>query len=123
MDVNLNTSNSYTNIPSSTPPAAERDSQIIRVSGEYQVLKEKSKSEILTISETAFMRAIDKANRAVEGTPHAFNYIMHSSGHLIVQVLNKETNEVIREVPSEKFIELVEKLQELTVGAIIDEKR
>ncbi|MFC4777811.1 flagellar protein FlaG [Paenibacillus sp. GCM10023252] len=105
--------------------ATARDTAIpiVRVAGEYDVIKEKSKFEILSVSESALLQAIDKANLAVAGTPHVFNYKLHDSGHLIVQVLNKDTQEIIREIPSEKFIEIVEKLQELTVGAIIDEKR
>ena len=92
--------------------------------GEYFVLKEKSKTEILSISENALLNSIDKANKAVQGTPHEFKYRLHqTTGDVIVQILNKETHEIIHEIPSEKFIELVEKLQELSVGAIIDEKR
>jgi len=96
----------------------------IKVVGEYQELKVKSKSSILSVSERALMSSIDKANKAVQGTVHEFNYKIHKgTGALIVQIFNKETQELIHELPSEKFIDLVEKLKELTVGAIIDEKR
>jgi flagellar protein FlaG len=96
----------------------------IKVAGEYSEIKEKSKSQPLTVGEKALLEAIDKANKAVQGTPHEFKYKIHqSTGDVIVQILNKDTQEVIHEVPSEKFIELVEKLQELSVGAIVDEKR
>lgn len=95
---------------------------VTKVAGAYSELKEKSKGEILSVSEKALVSAIDKANQAVQGTPHEFNYKVHESGRLIVQVLNKHTHELLKEFPSEKFIELIDKLQELTVGAIIDEK-
>lgn len=96
----------------------------IKVAGEYSELKLKSKFQPLSVGEKALMDAIDKANKAVQGTPHEFKYKIHqSTGDVIVQILNKDTQELIHEVPSEKFIELVEKLQELSVGAIIDEKR
>ncbi|WP_028608236.1 flagellar protein FlaG [Paenibacillus harenae] len=103
----------------------EKSSRIpIKVVGEYQELKVKSKSAILSVSEQALLSSIDKANKAVQVTIHEFNYKIHEgTGAVIVQVLNKETHEVVHELPSEKFIELVEKLKELTVGAIIDEKR
>ncbi|WP_239615874.1 flagellar protein FlaG [Cohnella mopanensis] len=105
-------------------PTTREADPIIRVSGEYLVLKEKSKSEILTVSEKVLMSAIDTANKNVQGKEHEFNYKIHkSTGDLIVQILDKDTHEVIREVPPEKFIDLIEKLQELSVGAIIDEKR
>ncbi|MBD3920827.1 flagellar protein FlaG [Paenibacillus sp. PR3] len=95
-----------------------------RVAGEYQVLKVKGKTNILSVSEQALVKAIEKANRAVQGTEHTFHYKIHEATHdVIVQILDKKTNEVVHEIPSEKFIDLIEKLKELTVGAIIDEKR
>lgn len=107
------------------PRATTREADpIIRVSGEYLVLKEKSKSEILSVSEKELVSAIDKANKSVQGKEHEFNYKIHqSTGDVIVQILDKNTHEVIREVPPEKLIDLIEKLQELSVGALIDEKR
>lgn len=96
----------------------------IKVTGEYFNIKEKSRFNILTVGEKALVDSIDKANKAVQGTPHEFKYkLLESSGDVIVQILNKDTQEIVHEIPSEKFILLVEKLQELTVGAIIDEKR
>ncbi|GFN32652.1 flagellar protein FlaG [Paenibacillus xylaniclasticus] len=95
-----------------------------RVAGEYQTLKQKGKTSILSVSEQALVKAIEKANQAAQGTEHAFNYKIHEATKaVIVQILDKNTNEVVHEIPSEKFIELIEKLKELTVGAIIDEKR
>lgn len=97
---------------------------IIRASGEYTVLKEKSKKEILTVSEKALLGAIEKANKAAEGTGHSFNFKTHeATGTVIVQIMAANSEEVIHEIPSEKFIDLVEKLKELTIGAIFDEKR
>jgi len=101
----------------------ELQPSIIRVSGEYNVLKEKQKYEVLSVSENALLNAVDKANRAAQGTPHEFNFKIHQATHqVIIQILTKDTREVIHEIPSEKFIDLVEKLKELTVGAIIDAK-
>ncbi|MFC4811610.1 flagellar protein FlaG [Paenibacillus sp. GCM10023250] len=111
------------NLPQIPVSAPKPSMAPIRVSGEYFALKEKSKTEALSVSEKALVDSINKANKAVQGTPHEFKYKVHeSTGDIIVQVLNKDTHEVLHEVPSEKFIDLIEKLQELTVGAIIDEK-
>lgn len=102
----------------------EVTAQLTRVAGEYNVLREKGKHEILSVSEKALVSAIEKANKAVQGTEHEFNYKIHqATRQVIVQILDKNTHEVLHEIPSEKFINLIEKLKELTVGAIIDEKR
>ncbi|MWC30912.1 flagellar protein FlaG [Paenibacillus sp. MMS18-CY102] len=120
----MNISSSASNYPAQKSVPSNTGESYIRVSGEYGHLKEKQKHEILSVSEKALMSAIDKANRAVQGTPHEFNYKIHQpTGQVIVQILNSDTHEIVHECPSEKFIELVEKLQELSVGAIIDEKR
>jgi flagellar protein FlaG len=97
-------------------------SDVWKAAGAYFELKEKSKAEHLTVSEEALVNAIDKANQAVQGTPHEFFYKLHESGKLIVQIRNKETHEVLKEIPSEKMVELVNKLQELAAGVVIDEK-
>lgn len=113
-----------TKLPPLYSQMTREDVPFIRVTGEYFVLKEKSKNEILSVSEKALMSAIDKVNKALQGMEHEFNYKIHpSTGEIIVQVFDKNTHELVREIPPERFIELVEKLQELTVGAIIDEKR
>ncbi|CAM3698128.1 MULTISPECIES: flagellar protein FlaG [Paenibacillus] len=94
------------------------------VGGEYSDLTHKQKYSILSVSERAVLDAINKVNKVLEGAPQKFEYKVHeSTGDMIVKVINKETNMVIREIPPEKLIELVEKLQQLASGAIIDEKR
>jgi len=99
------------------------DRPVFLASGEYKTLIEKGKGEILTVSEKALVRSVERANKAVEGSAHEFKYKLHEATNTyIVQVLTRDTHEVIHEIPSEKFIDLVEKLKELTVGAIIDEK-
>ncbi|MCJ8012750.1 flagellar protein FlaG [Paenibacillus sp. KQZ6P-2] len=101
-----------------------KEQPINLAAGEYSVLKEKSKGQILSVSEKALVNAIEKANKAAEGSQHEFNFKVHeATGDIIVQVVTRDTHEVIKEIPSEKLIDLVEKLKELTVGAIIDEKR
>jgi flagellar protein FlaG len=105
-------------------PEVKASTEPVKSSGMYYELKEKSKFSILSISEKALYDSIVKANKAVQGTDHEFKYKVHeATGQVIVQILNKDTHEIVRELPSEKFIDLVEKLKELTVGAIIDEKR
>jgi flagellar protein FlaG len=77
----------------------------------------------LSISEQALRKSIEKANKAMEGMQRRFEYSIHEkTGDVVVKVINSETNEVVREIPNEKFLDLIAKLQEL-VGLNIDEKR
>jgi flagellar protein FlaG len=77
----------------------------------------------LTVSQEAFVKILEKANKAVEGVQMKFEYSIHKkTGEIMVKMLNSETNEIIREIPSEKILDLVASFQELS-GVIIDEKR
>ncbi|MFD0617380.1 flagellar protein FlaG [Paenibacillus sp. GCM10027629] len=77
----------------------------------------------LSISDAAFQKALEKVNKALNGVATRLEFNVHkSTGDVMVKVINAETNEVVREVPPEKIVDLVAKLEELS-GLIIDEKR
>ena len=60
-----------------------------------------------------FMRALDVELR----------FQIHEPTHeVIARLINKETGEVIREIPPEKFLDMLAKLQELA-GLFVDELR
>jgi flagellar protein FlaG len=77
----------------------------------------------LSFSEQAVMRAVERANKVLAGTPNHAEFSVHKPyGDIVVKIVNSETQEIIREFPSEKVLALLDKLQELN-GTIIDEKR
>ncbi|SCW58589.1 FlaG protein [Paenibacillus tianmuensis] len=85
-------------------------------------LMRKEKYE-LSISEEALVKALERVNKALAGTPSHVEYSIHKShGDIVVKLINSETKEVIREFPSEKILELLDKLEEIN-GKIVDEKR
>jgi flagellar protein FlaG len=80
--------------------------------------------EMLPVSDKVIIEAIEKANRAIEGFAYtSFEYSIHPKTHVaMVKVIDRDTKEVIREIPPEKFQDLVAKLWELS-GLVIDERR
>lgn len=77
----------------------------------------------LTISDQVILKAIEKANKSMQGMDRRFEYKIHEkTGDVLIKVINSATDEVVREIPNEKFLDLIAKLQEL-VGLNIDEKR
>jgi flagellar protein FlaG len=65
---------------------------------------------------------VDGANQFFKMTKtHLQFHLYESLNSHYVEIRNSETNEVIREVPSKKFLDMVAKLQELA-GLIVDEK-
>lgn len=93
-----------------------------------QELMEKLKSGCIDMSdmslpEKALIQAIEKANKAVDGITTTFEYSIHEKTHeIVVKVINRDTNEVIREIPPEKTLDMVAKMWELA-GLFVDEKR
>ncbi|WP_310550755.1 flagellar protein FlaG [Paenibacillus glufosinatiresistens] len=74
------------------------------------------------IGEEQLIKAIDKAVKALEGPSTTLEISIHEKTHeLMVKVLNKDTGELIREVPPEKTLDLVAKMMEIA-GILIDER-
>jgi len=76
-----------------------------------------------TIAEQTVINAIEHANKKLQGVQTEFEYGIHGkTKQIMVKVLDKETKEVIREIPSEKILDMVSKMWELA-GMFVDEKR
>ena len=94
------------------------------------ILDTKSLSQItdferkeLPISDKVVIEAIERANKAISGANRRFEFSIHEKTKAImVKVLDSETNEVIREIPPEKILDMVAKMWEMA-GLIVDERR
>ncbi|MDN4066439.1 flagellar protein FlaG [Paenibacillus vini] len=76
----------------------------------------------VSIGEEQLIRAIDRALKAMEGPSTTLEVSVHEKTHAImVKVLNKETGELIREVPQEKALDIAAKMMEIA-GLLIDER-
>ncbi|AIQ49695.1 hypothetical protein R70723_30300 [Paenibacillus sp. FSL R7-0273] len=74
------------------------------------------------VGEEQLIRTIARAVKALEGPTTSLEISIHEKTHaLMVKVMNKETGELIREVPPEKTLDLVAKMMEIA-GILIDEK-
>lgn len=67
-------------------------------------------------------KAMDTANKAMEPFDRRLNFSIHQgTGRSLVKVINTKTDEVIREIPSSKLLDMVSKMQDL-MGLIVDER-
>ena len=74
-------------------------------------------------NESQIRNAIENANKKLKFTRTKCELTYHEDiNRVAIKVIDKETEEVIREIPPEETLELVKKLWELA-GIIIDEKR
>lgn len=75
------------------------------------------------ISERVVIDAIEKANKAISGGNRRFEFSIHEkTNEIMVKVFNSETDELIREIPNEKILDMVAKLCEMA-GILVDERR
>lgn len=65
--------------------------------------------------------AVTHANRQMKRTGCEFSY-HEGTKRVSIKIIDKETKEVIKEIPPEETLEMVEKMWELA-GILVDEKR
>jgi len=77
----------------------------------------------LPVSEKIVIDAIEKANKAISGGTRRFEFSIHSkTKEIMIKVIDSDTNEVVREIPPEKTLDMVAKLWEMA-GIVVDTKR
>ncbi|MBA2942404.1 flagellar protein FlaG [Paenibacillus sp. CGMCC 1.16610] len=80
------------------------------------------KGEIKSVGEEQLNKIINKAIKAAQGVNTQLEISVHKeTNDLIVKVINKDTGDVIREIPSEKMIEMIQKFMEMS-GVLIDQR-
>lgn len=76
----------------------------------------------VTTGEEQVVKALDRALKALQGPTTTFEVSVHKETNAImVKVLNKETGELIREIPHEKTLDLVANMMEIA-GIMVDER-
>ncbi len=76
-----------------------------------------------SVTEESVIKAIEKANKALEGTYTNLKFSIHEkTKQIMVKVVNSQTQEVIREIPPEKVLDMVAKMWE-RAGILVDERR
>lgn len=74
------------------------------------------------LAEKKIKQAIDEANQRARFTKKSFEYAVDDrTNRISITVRDQETDEVIREIPSEETLDMVAKIWELA-GLIVDKK-
>ncbi|WP_238988834.1 flagellar protein FlaG [Calorimonas adulescens] len=74
------------------------------------------------VSEEQYIKFIEDANKKLVGPDTRLEFSIHEGTHkIVVKIINEETNEVIKEIPPEKILDLVAKIWEI-VGLFVDKK-
>ncbi len=74
------------------------------------------------ITQESFQETLESLNEAVSILNHRLSFRLDdSTGRMMTKVIDRDTNEVIREFPSEEMIAFVERFQEF-IGLLLDEQ-
>ena len=74
-------------------------------------------------TEKKLRNAVSEANNKLKGKRTGCEFTYHEETKRVsIKVIDKDTKEVIREIPPEESIEMIEKIWELA-GLLVDEKR
>lgn len=81
-----------------------------------------SADEQKKFTEEELIYAIEKANKSVKIYDRKLEFSIHEkTKEIIVKVIDTNTDEVIREIPPEKILDMVARLWEMA-GILVDEK-
>lgn len=76
-----------------------------------------------TIQEKTIINAIEHANKKLEGSDKQFQFSVHEkTKQIMIKVIDKGTQNVIREIPSEKILDMIAAMCD-AAGIFVDEKR
>lgn len=102
----------------------EVSAQVTRTYASYEDFKSAEvRGEKVSIGEQQLYKNIEQAVKAMRGRETEPQFDVHKQTHLVaVKVKDKNTGEVLREIPPEKSLDFIAKLWEMA-GLIVDEKR
>ncbi|MBW7452489.1 flagellar protein FlaG [Paenibacillus sepulcri] len=120
-----NTTTSYTPERNSTDSEQGQLKSIENVS-QINSVRALTKAELtgvkVTTGDEQTVKNIERALKVIQGHDTSFEMSVHKATNTItIKVLNKDTGELIREIPPEKTLDLVAKFMEIN-GILIDEK-
>lgn len=76
----------------------------------------------MTQVEKQLIQTIEKANHLQSGTTECQFSVHEATKQIMIKVIDTKTKEVIKEIPSEKILDMVADMCELA-GVFVDEKR
>lgn len=87
-----------------------------------QLKQAESQGVTVSVKDEQTVKALEKVLKALEGPETTLDVSIHKETKTImVKVLNKETGELIREIPPEKTLDIVANMMEIA-GIIVDKK-
>jgi flagellar protein FlaG len=119
----LSASTSSTSIKNDVITSAAGSSAVLpQINDTKDMARMENQGVRLTVGQEQIIRNIERAVKSLQGPQTTLDISIHDKTHdIMVKVLNKDTGEIIREIPPEKTLDLVAKMMELA-GILVDER-
>lgn len=86
------------------------------------ILEENKKNEDKDFSDVELEESVEELNDTIEALHKDLKFEIHeSSERMMVEVINMDNNEVIKEIPPREVLDMIGRIKEM-VGLLIDEK-
>lgn len=98
--------------------------KVLKVNGNNQLKEDQdTPSTEKHLTSKDLVREVDNLNKFLQSSTTHVKFTLHEKlNEYYVQVVNDQTSEVIREIPSKKVMDMVAKMHEM-IGLLVDEKR
>ena len=83
---------------------------------------ERTSNDTKNAQEESFINAIEKANHIQQGTTECQFSIHQETKQIMIKLVDVNTHQVVKEIPSEKILDMVAKMCDLA-GVFVDAKR
>ena len=110
-------------VPQSSPAVAKENKESAFMDAKRVSQMSEYEKKELPIPERVVIDAIEKANKAISVANRKFEYSIHEkTKEIMIKVIDTDTNQVVREIPPEKILDMVAKMWEMA-GLMVDERR
>lgn len=112
------------NAPQTTSPGVKKAPETVTpvvTKAESDAKKDNKEQQSSEASQETIRKAVSDINKRANGTEAIFG-IHDKTNRLTIKIVDKETRDVIKELPAEKTLDLIAKAWEMA-GLMVDEKR
>lgn len=101
-------------------PAVDEQTAVVHAAGEKEDSKNQSGGQEQNRN-SQIRRAVEQINKKMQNSEALFG-IHEKTNRVMIKIVDKETKEVIKELPPEKTLDMIAKAWEMA-GLLVDEKR
>ena len=110
------------NVPDSATPKMDATTAVVARTSENNGASDERGQENTKENPELIKKSIDSLNRNINQNTEAVFGIHEGTNRVTIKIVDRQTKEIIKELPPEKTLDMIERVWELA-GILVDEKR